>query len=232
MSSPASGACRRNVIPAYSRSSAARWAALRSRTRCPKRILKRSMICPARTLPTPGSRSRNTEIFILPIASLDCAASNTSASVVTPLNSAATSSRSLLIMAAFSKAAARCSGVRGGRPMGHLGFLLTASPRPNRLPRCEAGDVPLLPRRLDGLPVVVLPDEGDRLIRRDSVEDSEAGQGGAGPSTATGARDLYALRRRAPPRLVQELPRPGPFGGQPEVGPAQPSALPADRGWC
>src|SRR6516164_7863981 len=82
------------------------------------------MIWRARTLPTPGMASSNAETFILPIVSSDWPCFRTAGKVVEPrLRLFLTSARSLRALAAFSSAAARCSGVRGGRATpGHLGF--------------------------------------------------------------------------------------------------------------
>jgi hypothetical protein len=80
--------------------------------------------------------------------------------------------------------------------------------------------------------VVMPPDEGNGLFRRYSVDDDEASQGSTGPSTATAAGDLHTLSRGAFPSFVQDLARMRLVPGQPEVGPAQPRALPGDGWWC
>src|SRR5216683_2013529 len=84
------------------------------------------MICFALTLPTPGKDSSRAETFILPMMSSVPPSLMTSDKVVAPrLRRFLTSARSLRALAAFSKAAARWSGVRGGRATrGHLGFRL------------------------------------------------------------------------------------------------------------
>jgi hypothetical protein len=74
-------------------------------------------------------------------------------------------------------------------------------------------DVVLLPGCLDGVLVVVLPDEGNGLIRRYPVDDGETGQRGTGPSPATVAGDLDAFARGVLPCLVQELACPRPVAG-------------------
>src|SRR5690606_20333727 len=114
-----------NYWPPNSLSSAARWLAPRPRIRRDSAMLSRSMICLARTLPTPGSDSSRAETFILPMTSLVWPSLRTSVSEIPPcLRRCLTSARSFLAFAAFSRAAARCSGVRGGRATpGHLGFL-------------------------------------------------------------------------------------------------------------
>ena len=110
--------------PPNSVSSAARWLAPRPPTRRDSAMPSRSIICLARTLPPPGIDSRRAETFIFPITSSDLPSLSTWGSVVEPrLRRFLTSARSLRALAAFSRAAARCSGVRGGRatPV-HLGF--------------------------------------------------------------------------------------------------------------
>src|SRR5450432_1774918 len=82
------------------------------------------MICLARTLPTPGMDSSRAETFILPTTSSVWPSLRTEGRVVKPcLSRFLTSARSLRALAAFSRAAVRCSGVSGGRATrGHLGF--------------------------------------------------------------------------------------------------------------
>src|SRR5580692_4492698 len=84
----------------------------------------RSMICLARTLPTPGIDSSSADTFILPTTSSVWPSLRTWGRDVAPCFSRFfTSARSLRAWAAFASAAARCSGVRGGRATrGHLGF--------------------------------------------------------------------------------------------------------------
>ena len=79
--------------------------------------------------------------------------------------------------------------------------------------------------------VVMLPDEGDGMFRRYSVDDGEAGQGCAGPSAAAAAGDLHALSEGAFPGFAQDLACLRLVVGQPQVGPAQPPALPGDGWW-
>ena len=75
-----------------------------------------SMIRCARTLPTPGIDSSRADTFILPTTSSVCPSLRTAGRVVEPcLSRFLTSARSLRALAAFSRAAARCSGVSGGR---------------------------------------------------------------------------------------------------------------------
>src|SRR5690606_8802362 len=113
------------LAPPNSRSREARWLAPRPRTRRDSAMLSRSMICLARTLPTPGSDSSRAETFILPMTSSVWPSASTSDRETPPcFRRFLTSARSFLALAAFSRAAARCSGVRGGRATpGHLGFL-------------------------------------------------------------------------------------------------------------
>ena len=109
---------------ANSCSSADRWLVPSPRTRRDSAMPSLSMICFARTLPTPGRDSSRAETFILPITSSVAPSLMTSDKVVAPrLRRFFTSARSLRARAAFSSAAARSSGVRGGRATrGHLGF--------------------------------------------------------------------------------------------------------------
>ena len=74
------------------------------------------MILRARTLPTPGSDSSTAETFILPTTSLLSALLEHLAQRRTGvLSRFFTAARSRRAIAAFSRAAARCSGVSGGR---------------------------------------------------------------------------------------------------------------------
>jgi hypothetical protein len=70
----------------------------------------------ARTLPTPGIDSSRADTFILPMMSSCCPSAITSP-IEAPecLSRFFTSARTRRASAAFSSAAARCSGVRGGR---------------------------------------------------------------------------------------------------------------------
>src|SRR6202451_29042 len=118
-------ACRAVQISApNSCSSAARWLVPSPRTRRDSAIPSLSMICFALTLPTPGRDSSSAETFILPITSSVPPSLMTSVKLGAPrLRRFFTSARSLRALAAFSSAAARSSGVRGGRATrGHLGF--------------------------------------------------------------------------------------------------------------
>ncbi len=105
-------------------SSAIRWFAPSPRTRRDSAIPSRSIICLARTLPTPGIDSRSADTFILPTTSSVWPSLRTCGRLVAAcLSLFLISARSLRALAAFSRAAARCSGVRGGRATrGHLGF--------------------------------------------------------------------------------------------------------------
>src|SRR5208282_2073569 len=117
--------CRAVQISApNSCSSAERWLVPSPRTRRDSAMPSLSMICFARTLPTPGRDSSRAETFILPITSSVAPSLMTSDKLVAPrLRRFFTSARSLRALAAFSSAAARSSGVRGGRATrGHLGF--------------------------------------------------------------------------------------------------------------
>src|ERR1017187_8493409 len=112
------------LSPPNSFSSAVRWLAPSPRTRRDSAMPSRSMICLARTLPTPGMDSSNAETFILPTMSSVWPSLRTAGRVVEPcLSRFLTSARSLRALAAFSRAADRCSGGSGGRATrGHLGF--------------------------------------------------------------------------------------------------------------
>src|SRR5690349_25115158 len=105
-----------------------------------------SMICFARTLPTPGRDSSRAPTFILPITSSVVPCLMTSDKDVAPrLRRFFTSARSLRALAAFSRAAARSSGVRGGRATrGHLGFRWKKVCREGKL----ANHVPFRQRKL------------------------------------------------------------------------------------
>ena len=92
------------------------------------------------------------------------------------------------------------------------------------------GGVALLPRRLDGMRVIMLPDEGNGLFWWQPIDDGEAGQRRPGPSAAAGTGDLHAFGQGEFPGFVQDFPRVCLVAGQPEVGPANPAGLPGD-GW-
>jgi hypothetical protein len=106
--------------------------------------------------------------------------------------------------------------------------------------RLRAGDLTaqdrdLVPQHQDlrvfrGIAPRALPDEGNGLFRRYSVDGGEAGQGGTGPAAAAAAGDLHALSQGAFPGFVQDLPCVRLVAGQPEVGPAQPADLPGNAG--
>src|ERR1700730_11385751 len=85
------------------------------------------------------------------------------------------------------------------------------------------GDISALPGRLDGMRVVVLADERDRLGCRNTIEDGHAGKGGASASPATSAGDLHPFGRRALPGFGQRGQDVGPIGGQAGTWPAKPS---------
>src|SRR5580704_16145978 len=112
------------ISPPNSFSRAARWLAPRPRTRRDSAMPSRSIICMARTLPTPGMDWSSADTFIFPMTSSVWPSLRTWGRVVEPcLSRFFTSARSLRALAAFSRAAARCSGVSGGRATrGHLGF--------------------------------------------------------------------------------------------------------------
>ena len=108
------------------------------------------MICLARTLPTPGRDSRRAETFILPMTSFSWPCLMTSwREAPECLSRFLTSARSRRAAAAFSSAAARCSGVRGGR----------ATPTSPRMSNCRirTGEEPSRPtpgeQRATRLPV-------------------------------------------------------------------------------
>jgi hypothetical protein len=92
------------------------------------------------------------------------------------------------------------------------------------------GCVALLPGRFDGMRVIMLPDEGNGLVRWQSIDDGEAGQCRPGPSAAAGTGDLHAFSQGAFPGFVQDFPCVRLVAGQPEVGPANPAGLPGN-GW-
>src|SRR3979411_1083966 len=104
------------------------------------------MMCFALTLPTPGRDSSRAETFILPITSSVEPSLMTSDKDVAPrLRRFFTSARSFRALAAFSRAAARSSGVRGGRATrGHLGFRWKKVCREGKL----ANHVPIGQRKL------------------------------------------------------------------------------------
>src|ERR1019366_4535316 len=94
------------------------------RTRRDSAMPSRSMICFARTLPTPGMDWRTAETFIfartgLPaVSGLPAASAMTSCRVTVPrLRRSLTSARCLRASAAFRRAFARCSSVSGGSAM-------------------------------------------------------------------------------------------------------------------
>jgi hypothetical protein len=89
-----------------------------------------------------------------------------------------------------------------------------------------------LPWRLDGASVVVLAHERYGLVCWNSVDDGETGQGCAGSSTAASAGDFDAFVQGAIPGLGKDVLCLRVVAGQPEVGPAQPPALPWGAGWC
>ena len=116
--SPGSKAGSTDLSPLNSASRALRWLAPSPRTRRVGEISRRSMIFAARALPTPGRDSRTAETRILPITSSVSPCLRTSLTVAPLLLSRSRSSaRALRAAAAFSSAAARCSGVRSGRGM-------------------------------------------------------------------------------------------------------------------
>lgn len=94
----------------------------------------------------------------------------------------------------------------------------------------ELADVPLLPRRLDGVLVEVLPDVRHGVPRRHSVEDGEARERGPRTPSSTGAGDLDALVGQPRPDVDEQAARRRPVSRQPEVGPAQPLLRPRRRG--
>ena len=96
--------------------SAAAWFEPSPRTRRDSEIPTSSMICRARTRPTPGRDSSRAETFILPMISLSLPSWMTSAREPCEYFSRfLAAARSRRARAAFARAAARCSGVSGGR---------------------------------------------------------------------------------------------------------------------
>ena len=76
----------------------------------------------------------------------------------------------------------------------------------------------------------MLPDEGNGLIRWQSINDGEAGQRRPGPSATAGTSDLNAFSQGSFPGFVQNLARVHLVARQPEVDPANPAGLPCG-GW-
>src|SRR3954468_19484916 len=122
------------------------------------------MILAARALPTPGRDSRTAETRILPMTSSVSPCLRTSPTVVPLLFSRSRSSaRALRAAAAFSRAAARCSGDNSGR----------GTEQPNRVHDgcqpggCSSGAVHLLTTLGEGLAVNLVT--ANRLVTRGPV---------------------------------------------------------------
>jgi hypothetical protein len=95
-----------------------------------------------------------------------------------------------------------------------------------------SGDIPALPECLDGMPVVMLAHERDGPGAGYTIEDGQAGKGGASTPSAASAGDLYSFNRCALPGFGQRGQDVGPIGGQLKIWPAKPSRFPADvRRW-
>lgn len=99
------------------------------------------------------------------------------------------------------------------------------------LRRHEPEDVAPLPGRFHGTVIIVTTYVGDRLSRRDPVDDGKAGQGGTRTPAPAKTGDFDAVGECSLPRLVQDGTCLLGIGGQPEVRPPHPSALPLHRGW-
>src|SRR5215831_1405369 len=97
--------------------------------------------------------------------------------------------------------------------------------------RGEPGDVALLPGGFDGARRVMLPDEGNGLVRWHAINDGQAGQGCTGSAPAAHAGDFHAVGQRVLPGFVQDFASLRPSGGQPEIGPPQPPDLPGGGWW-
>ena len=74
--------------------------------------------------------------------------------------------------------------------------------------------------------VVALADVGDGLGGRNTVEDGQAGQGGAGPASTTAARDLDALPGGPLQDLDEGVTGASAVCGKTEVRPAEPAGGP------
>jgi hypothetical protein len=85
-----------------------------------------------------------------------------------------------------------------------------------------SGDVSALPECLDGMPVVMLAHERDGPGAGYTIEDGQAGKGGAGTPSAASAGDLYSFNRCALPGFGQRGQDVGLIGGQPKIRPAKP----------
>src|SRR6202023_1698678 len=92
--------------------------------------------------------------------------------------------------------------------------------RATRLLRGEALGIASLPRRFDGAGVVVPTHEGHHPVGRDSVDDSETGQGRAGSPTTVTAGDFDALVPGSVPGFGEDVLCLRAVAGQPEVRPA------------
>ena len=101
--------------PPNSRSSASRCLAPSPRTRRDGEISRRSMICCARTLPTPGHRLEHGDDLHLADDLVGVAVGEHLVQAgAAGLSRTFSAARARRAAAAFSRAAARCSGVRGG----------------------------------------------------------------------------------------------------------------------
>jgi hypothetical protein len=76
---------------------------------------------------------------------------------------------------------------------------------------------------LDGMLIVVLAHERDRRCGGHTVEDGQAGKGCPGAPVPASAGDLNSICRGTLPGFGQSGQYGRGFGGQPEVGPAEPS---------
>ena len=93
-----------------------------------------------------------------------------------------------------------------------------------------SGDITALPKRLDGMLIVVRAHERHGGGGRHPIKDGQAGQGGAGAPAAASTGDFNPVAGGALPGFGQDRQHLGPVGGQAEVGPSEPSRFPRDGG--
>jgi hypothetical protein len=94
----------------------------------------------------------------------------------------------------------------------------------------EAGDVAALPKRLDGMSIVVLADEGHDFRARYTIEDREARKSRTSPSTTPSTSNLYALDSSPLPCLGQYRQDFVPVSGEAEIWPPYPAGFPRHGG--
>ena len=121
------------------------------------------------------------------------------------------------------------------------GLGCSASPAPAPAPVAAAvgaaasspaptGDISALPEGLDGTPIVMLAHERDGSAAGYAIEDSQAGERGAGASSAASAGDLHPFGHRALPGFGQRGQDVDLIGGQAEIWPAKPPCFPGEVG--